>query len=151
MFKYLLLGMVGAGKSTLFNMLRGVTDAAGKTQAVDYDLSGGVDTPGEFFCFHQFYPALLSLTSEADTIVYVHAADDTECHMPPGLLEVYRDRQLIVVITKADLPGVDVKATEAMLRANGLGDRQFFIVRRDDESSYQRLRDWLDANAGTDS
>lgn len=148
MFKYLLLGMVGAGKSTLFNMLRGVNEAAGKTQAVDYDLSGGVDTPGEFFCFHQFYPALLSLTSEADTIVYVHAADDPECHMPPGLLEVYRDRQLIVVITKADLPGVDVKATEAMLRANGLEERQFFIVGKNDKASYQHLKAWLDANAG---
>lgn len=59
MKRYVLLGTVGAGKSTLYAALHGIAcDEAKKTQAMQYDLDGGVDTPGEFFCHPMYYPAI---------------------------------------------------------------------------------------------
>ena len=67
MKRYVLLGTVGAGKSTLYAALHGIAcDEAKKTQAMQYDLDGGVDTPGEFFCHPMYYPALLSTTVDTD-------------------------------------------------------------------------------------
>ena len=73
MKRYVLLGTVGAGKSTLYAALHGIAcDEAKKTQAMQYDLDGGVDTPGEFFCHPMYYPALLSATVDTDVLIYVH-------------------------------------------------------------------------------
>ena len=75
MKRYVLLGTVGAGKSTLYAALHGIAcDEAKKTQAMQYDLDGGVDTPGEFFCHPMYYPALLSTTVDTDVLIYVHPA-----------------------------------------------------------------------------
>ena len=77
MKRYVLLGTVGAGKSTLYAALHGIAcDEAKKTQAMQYDLDGGVDTPGEFFCHPMYYPALLSTTVDTDVLIYVHPAND---------------------------------------------------------------------------
>ena len=76
MKRYVLLGTVGAGKSTLYAALHGIAcDEAKKTQAMQYDLDGGVDTPGEFFCHPMYYPALLSTTVDTDVLIYVHPAN----------------------------------------------------------------------------
>ena len=85
MKRYVLLGTVGAGKSTLYAALHGIAcDEAKKTQAMQYDLDGGVDTPGEFFCHPMYYPALLSTTVDTDVLIYVHPANDPLCRLPAG-------------------------------------------------------------------
>ena len=43
------VGSVGAGKTTLFNALQGNYTLARKTQAVDFNDKGDIDTPGEYF------------------------------------------------------------------------------------------------------
>ena len=84
MKRYVLLGTVGAGKSTLYAALHGIAcDEAKKTQAMQYDLDGGVDTPGEFFCHPMYYPALLSTTVDTDVLIYVHPANDPLCRLIP--------------------------------------------------------------------
>ena len=82
MKRYVLLGTVGAGKSTLYAALHGLAcEEARKTQAMQYDLEGGVDTPGEFFCHPMYHPALLSATADTDVLIYVHPANDTLCRL----------------------------------------------------------------------
>lgn len=117
---FVLIGTVSAGKTTLFNALHGITESARKTQAVEFGLDGSIDTPGEFFSHPRFYHALINTTSDAEMLVYVHAADDTECRLVSGLLDVYGERRLIGVITKIDLPNVNVPAIREMLRTNGI-------------------------------
>ena len=105
MKRYVLLGTVGAGKSTLYAALHGIAcDEAKKTQAMQYDLDGGVDTPGEFFCHPMYYPALLSTTVDTDVLIYVHPANDPLCRLPAGFLNIYTQREVICAITKVDLP-----------------------------------------------
>lgn len=140
--RYVIVGSVGAGKTSLFNALNNNYDLAVKTQAVEFDQQGGVDTPGEFFNHPRLFSALISTTTEAETIIYVHPADDTICRLPAGLLDVYSNKQVITVITKIDLPNVDVPAIKKMLQEHGLKE-PFFEICTQDPKSVQALATFL--------
>lgn len=127
MARFVFIGAISAGKTTLFNALRGVAGEPMKTQAVEYDENGCMDTPGEFFSHPFMYNALINTTAEADILVYVHAADDPECRMPSGLLDVYNERRIIGVITKVDLPRVDLPAVHELLRSHGIPEPIFEV------------------------
>lgn len=117
---FVLVGSIEAGKSTLFNALLGKDETARKTQAVTFAPGMGVDTPGEFLSHPRMYHALLQTVADVPTIVYVHDCTDTECRLPPGLLDVYAGKRLIGVITKTDLPGCDIQAARQLLRTHGV-------------------------------
>lgn len=127
---FMLAGPIGAGKTTLFNMLFDRPGDAYKTQAVEYEADIGLDTPGEFFSHPRLYRALINTASDVGTLIYVQAADDFECRMPPGLLGIYRDKPVIGVITKTDVAGADPARVEALMRAHGITGRIFRISSR---------------------
>lgn len=133
MKKYVFLGAVGAGKTSLFNALKGDFDLARKTQAVDYNLTGGIDTPGEFFSHPHLYKAMISTTTEAEIIIYVHSAEDLVCRLPNGILEIYNNKTVLTVITKIDLPDVDLLAVKKMLLTCGLPEPFFELNTQDTE------------------
>lgn len=116
--RFVLVGPVAAGKTTLFNALIGREAAAMKTQALDYE-NGIVDTPGEFFSHPRLHHALINTVADARSVVYVHGATDFDYRLPPGLLEVNADKRLMAAITKIDLPDADPQRVEALLRAGG--------------------------------
>ncbi|MDH0292088.1 ethanolamine utilization protein EutP [Pseudomonas sp. GD04087] len=140
--RYALVGGVGAGKTTLFNALRGRDEAARKTQALDYDPCGALDTPGEFVSHPRLYRALITSTDDVDVLVYVHPADSNECRLPPGLLDIHAGKRVLAVISKCDLPGVDLPAVESLLRRHGI-EGPFVHTTRDDPASIERLRQLL--------
>ena len=140
--RYVFVGSVGAGKTSLFNALNNEYGLAMKTQAIAFDEQGGVDTPGEFFNHPRLYSALISTTTEAKTIIYVHAADDHIWRMPVGLLNVYQNKTVIAVITKIDLPNVDVTAIKDMLMAHGLNGPIFEVCTQNPDS-VQALAEFL--------
>ena len=142
--RYALIGGVGAGKTTLFNALCGNPEAARKTQALDYGPGGALDTPGEFVSHPRLYRALITSTDDVDTLVYVHSADAMECRLPPGLLDIHAGKRLIAVISKCDLPGVDLPAIERLLRSHGI-DGEIVHTASDDPASIERLRALLNA------
>lgn len=146
--RYVLVGSVGVGKTSLFNALNDDYGVAIKTQAVAFDDQGGIDTPGEFFSHPRLYSALISTTTEAETIIYVHAANDKTCRLPSGLLDVYSNKQVITVITKIDLPDVDIPAIKKMLVAHGLKE-PFFEICTYDSSSVKMLADYLNQDEQT--
>lgn len=125
---FMLAGPIGAGKTTLFNILfdRPPGDSH-KTQAIEYEADIGLDTPGEFFSHPRLYHALINTASDVGTLIYVQAADDFECRMPPGLLAIYRDKPLIGVITKTDLPSADPDRVERLMREHGIEGEVFRI------------------------
>lgn len=144
--RYALVGGVGAGKTTLFNALRGRKEIPRKTQALDFDLSGALDTPGEFFSHPRLYRALITSTDNVDTLVFVHAANERECHLPPGLLDVHSGKRLVGVISKCDLPDADPEAAEQLLRRHGVHG-EILRVAQDDPTSIERLRQVLHGRA----
>ncbi|OWY40298.1 ethanolamine utilization protein EutP [Xenophilus sp. AP218F] len=117
--RFALLGPVEAGKSTLFHALRGDGCQARKTQAVEYDGEGCLDTPGEFFSHPRLYHALINTIAESELLIYVHPANDLQWRMPPGLLEVNARQRVVAVISKIDLPDAQADAVEALLREQG--------------------------------
>ncbi len=137
----MLMGPVGAGKSTLFKVLFGLEEEVRKTQSMEYE-TGGIDTPGEFFSHPRLYHALINTSGEVETIVYVHPANEAEFRLPPGLLDVYEKKNLVGVITKTDLPDADPDRIEAMLRANGFTG-PIFRVSSHDPGSMERLQHYL--------
>ncbi|GGP22532.1 EutP/PduV family microcompartment system protein [Silvimonas iriomotensis] len=125
--RFALVGSIEAGKSTLFNALHGRHESARKTQAVEFDQTGAIDTPGEFFNHPRLYHALINTITDVDVLVYVHPANLLELHMPPGLLEVYHNKRLFCVISKIDLPDATPARVENLLRERGF-DGEIFQV-----------------------
>lgn len=124
--RFMLLGSVAAGKTTLFNALIGKNETALKTQSMAYE-NGIVDTPGEFFSHPRLYHALINTAAEAEILVYVHACDDKEYRLPPGLLDVNVGKKIVGVITKIDLPGAEPVQAEALLREQGFNGPIFQV------------------------
>jgi ethanolamine utilization protein EutP len=138
---FMLIGPIGAGKSTLFKALFDRDGDVRKTQAVEFE-NGCIDTPGEYFSHPRLYHALISTSNDVDTLVYVHPCDELEHRMPPGLLNVYAGKRLVGAVTKTDLPGARPERIEAMLRDNGFQGPIFRISSRD-RHGMERLRNYL--------
>ena len=137
----MLIGPVGAGKSTLFKALFGDGEEVRKTQAVEF-ANGGIDTPGEYFSHPRLYHALISTSSTVGTLVYVHPCNEPEHRLPPGLLSIYEGKRLIGAITKTDLPDARPDHIEDMLRRNGFSGPIFRTSSRD-RHSIEPLRAYL--------
>ena len=138
----MLVGPVGGGKTTLFKALYGRTDEVYKTQAVEFEYDGNIDSPGEFINIPRMYHAFIQISSEIDTIVYVHPSNEMEFHSPPGLLFIYPNKRHIAVISKIELLDAQPSKVEVMLRANGFSD-PIFQVSIQDKQSIDVLRNFL--------
>ena len=144
--KFMLIGDIAAGKTTLINALFGKDEVARKTQAIEFE-GNGLDTPGEYFSHPRWYSALLCSAQDMNTLVYVHPADSTACRLPPGLLNVYSGQQVIGVITKTDLPEAQPDVVEAMLREYGI-EGAIYRVSSGDADSLCELKELLLGKAG---
>lgn len=140
----MLVGPIGAGKSTLFKALFGHKNDVRKTQALEFE-TGGIDTPGEFFSHPRLYSALINTSTDVDILVYVHPCGVREFRLPSGLLNVHAGKELVGVITKTDLPDCDPDWTESLLRSNGFTGQIFCVSSRNPESVVP-LRNYLLGN-----
>ena len=119
------VGTVGAGKTTLFNALQGNYTLARKTQAVEFNDNGDIDTPGEYFSHPRWYHA-----------------NDPESRLPTGLLDIGVSKRQIAVISKTDMPDADVAATRKLLLETGF-EEPIFELNSHDPQSVQQLVDYL--------
>lgn len=55
---FMLVGPVGSGKTTLFKALYGRLDKVRKTQSIEFEYDGNIDSPGEFINIPRMYHAL---------------------------------------------------------------------------------------------
>ncbi|MCQ7058612.1 ethanolamine utilization acetate kinase EutP [Escherichia coli] len=136
------VGTVGAGKTTLFNALQGNYSLARKTQAVEFNENGDIDTPGEYFSHPRWYHALITTLQDVDTLIYIHAANDQESRLPAGLLDIGASKRQIAVISKTDMPDADIAATRQLLRGIGFQE-PIFELNSHDPRSVQHLVDYL--------
>ncbi|MFC5448493.1 EutP/PduV family microcompartment system protein [Paenibacillus aestuarii] len=114
MKKVMIIGSVGAGKSTLIKALFGEKPSAVKTQSLVYR-DWVIDTPGEYTENPLFYRSLMATSHEAVAVVLVHDATRQRNYFPPGFAGGFPVPAL-GVITKIDHPQADVKRAETLLR-----------------------------------
>lgn len=123
-------------------MRSGNYSLARKTQAVEFNENGDIDTPGEYFSHPRWYHALITTLQDVDTLIYIHAANDLESRLPAGLLDIGASKRQIAVISKTDVPDANVAATRQLLRGIGFQE-PIFELNSHDPSSVQHPVDYL--------
>ena len=121
-----IVGAVGAGKTTLFNALQGNYSLARKTQALEFNDRGDIDTPGEYFSHPRWYHALITTLQDVDTL----------------MLDIGSRKHLIVAISKTDLPDANVAAVRQLLDGMGF-QAPVFALNGCDPQSVAPLENYL--------
>ena len=82
-------------------------------------------------------------------LIYVHAANDPECRIPTGLLDIYSHLKRVAVISKADLPDADVAGVKQMLAEVGFKP-PMFVVNSNSSTSLEAFKAFLTEQYGQD-
>lgn len=114
MKKVMIIGAIGAGKSTLIKALFGESDPASKTQSLIYR-DWLIDTPGEYSENPLYYRSLMATSHEAAAVLLVQDATRERSFFPPGFEQGFPVRTLGAV-TKIDHPQADIDRAIALLR-----------------------------------
>lgn len=110
----MLIGSIGAGKSTLTNALLGREVEAYKTQSLIY-YDWIVDTPGEYTENPFFYKNIMATALEVTHVFYLQDATNRKVIFPHGF-STGISKMPIGVITKSDHSDADIPRSLEMLR-----------------------------------
>jgi ethanolamine utilization protein EutP len=110
----MLIGSIGAGKSTLTNALLGRKVEAVKTQSLTY-YDWIVDTPGEYTENPFFYKNIMATALEVTHVLYLQDATRQRTIFPPGF-STGINKLPIGIVTKADSEQADVDGAINQLR-----------------------------------
>ncbi|WP_042355560.1 EutP/PduV family microcompartment system protein [Bacillus rubiinfantis] len=110
----MLIGSIGAGKSTLTNALLERKIAAVKTQSLQYQ-DWIVDTPGEYTENPLFYKNIMATALEVTHILFLQDATKQKTIFPPGFSMGF-NKLPIGVVTKSDAATAHIKQATAQLR-----------------------------------
>ncbi|MCM3572297.1 EutP/PduV family microcompartment system protein [Mesobacillus subterraneus] len=111
----MLIGAIGAGKSTLTNKLLGREVQAVKTQSLIYR-DWIVDTPGEYTENPLFYKNIMATALEVTHVLYLQDSTKKKTIFPPGFATGI-NKIPIGVVTKSDAEEANVNLAVNKLRA----------------------------------
>lgn len=110
----MLIGAIGAGKSTLTNALLGKEVQAVKTQALVY-YDWIVDTPGEYTENPLFYKNIMATALEVSHVLYLQDATKRNSIFPPGF-STGINKFPIGVVTKSDAEVANIDLAVSYLK-----------------------------------
>ncbi|MDF2873483.1 MAG: ethanolamine utilization protein [Sporomusa sp.] len=116
--KILLIGGIGAGKTTLKQRLLNESLVYLKTQALDYS-SVFIDCPGEYLEIPRYYHVLIDASFGAAEVWALHDATRRTCPFPPKFATAFR-RPVIGIVTKVDQETACPEVAEGNLRKAGI-------------------------------
>lgn len=111
----MLIGSIGAGKSTLTNSLLGKVVPAFKTQTLVY-YDWIVDTPGEYTENPFFYKNIMATALEVTHVFYLQDATNSKMIFPPGFSMGF-SKLPVGVITKSDHNDANLERSIEMIRS----------------------------------
>lgn len=114
MNRAMLIGAIGAGKTTLTNALLGRHVESVKTQALVY-YDWIVDTPGEYTENPLFYKNIMATALEVTHVFYLQDATKKHTIFPPGF-STGIPKLPIGVVTKADARDADISLAVQFLK-----------------------------------
>lgn len=97
----MLIGKIGCGKTTLCQRLFYEDPHYQKTQSIEVVGNTAIDTPGEYIERKVFYRALIVTAVEADMILALHDASDSQWSFSPRMNTMF-NRPIVGVLTKID-------------------------------------------------
>ncbi|KEQ27057.1 EutP/PduV family microcompartment system protein [Paenibacillus tyrfis] len=116
MRKVMIIGAVGAGKSTLVKALMGEQAAAVKTQSLVFH-DWLIDTPGEYSENPLYYRSLMATSHQAAAILLIQDATRERNYFPPGFAGGF-PIPAIGAVTKIDHPKADPDRAVSLLRSS---------------------------------
>lgn len=140
MKKAMVIGAVGAGKSTLIKALFGDTGPAAKTQSLVFR-DWLIDTPGEYSENPMYYRSLMVTSHEAAVVLMVHDAVRNRNYFPPGFALGF-PVPVLGAITKIDHPDADPDRAVRLLRQS-LPDADILLTSSETGQGIAALRDKL--------
>ena len=141
MKKVMMIGAVGAGKSTLIRSLFGESEPATKTQSLIYR-DWIIDTPGEYSENPLHYRSLIATSHETAAVLLVQDATRDRNYFPPGFEQGFPVRTTMGVVTKIDHPKADIDRAIALLRQS-LPEGEIFLTSADSTEGIQKLKERL--------
>lgn len=145
MYKVMLVGPIGAGKTTLIHALNHDSKKAEKTQSICF-CDGAIDTPGEYAQIPRYYSALLVTAMQASAVAILQDATDRRMTLPPGFVSMF-SRQVIGIVTKIDLPEADREKAKSKLQQTGVKEPVFFVSAKTGEG-LEELIDYFQGKEG---
>jgi ethanolamine utilization protein EutP len=118
MGKILLIGGIGAGKTTLKQKLSNQAVSYHKTQMLDFS-SIFVDCPGEYLEIPRYYHVLVDTSHRVSEIWALQDPTKSRAIYPPNFTRTFR-KPVIGIITKIDLPQADINRAVAYLNNAGI-------------------------------
>ncbi|WP_173915396.1 EutP/PduV family microcompartment system protein [Halobacillus sp. Marseille-Q1614] len=110
----MLVGAIGAGKSTLALALLGRKPKAIKTQSLTYE-DWLVDTPGEYTENPMYYKNIMATALEVTHVLFIQDATRKKTIFPPGF-STGLNKLPIGIVTKADDEQADIKHSIKQLK-----------------------------------
>jgi ethanolamine utilization protein EutP len=120
MGRILLIGGIGAGKTSLKLRMSGTTGKAPKTQVMTYS-STFIDCPGEYLEIPRYYHVLIDASHMVSEIWALQDAKAPRTKYPPGFAKVFT-KPVVGIVTKIDLPDADPERAISLLKRAGLED-----------------------------
>jgi len=140
-WRFMLIGGVGAGKTTLIKALESkTTTGVRKTQMIDYS-GWGIDIPGEFVEMGHLRRVLVSTSFDAQILVAVQDATREGSFFPPNYFLMF-PQHTIGVITKVDMAQANIAHSQTLLRQAGLTGEIFYVSALTG-SGLSKLREYL--------
>lgn len=123
MKKMMLIGEVGAGKSSLIRALSGNELRSSRAMSVQH-CGPFINTPGEFLENRRFYPAIITASMGCDIMALLQNAERSVSLYPPLCCSFF-NKHIIGIITKIDSPTARPDRAERFLRSAGVKELYF--------------------------
>jgi ethanolamine utilization protein EutP len=125
MGRILLIGGIGAGKTSLKQILMREQISYHKTQMLDYSQTF-IDCPGEYLEIPRFYHVLIDASHQVSEIWAMQDATKRRSFYPPNFAKVFK-KPIIGVITKTDLPTANPEMAASYLSYAGIKEPFYSI------------------------
>ncbi len=142
MKKFMPIGPVSAGKTTLSRRLAGEPLDYKKTQTAEV-VGNSLDTPGEYLEYKNYYSALTVMAVDVDVVLMVQSCTDMRNHYPPGICSMF-SVPVWGVVTKIDQADSEEQIQFSQNILKQAGASKIFCVSSITEKGIEELKNALE-------